>query len=55
MSKKQELIDAKAHLEHLESQLEKIQQYIPEWKEKVNELELEAAVEAETPAVKEEE
>jgi len=55
MSKKQELIDAKSLLEMYEMQLEKLQSRIPNIKKEIKELEVEAAIEAETPAEKEEE
>jgi len=55
MSKKQELRDAKSLLEMYEMQLEKLQNRIPNIKNQIKELEIEAAVEAETPAKKEEE
>lgn len=55
MSKKQELVDAKSLLEMYEMQLEKLQSRIPNIKKEIKELEVEAALEAETPAKKEEE
>lgn len=55
MSKKQELKDAKLQLEHFEIQLEKLESRIPAMKALIKELELEASVEAEGSASKEEE